>query len=129
MKIADIKRLKCESNLLGLINKSGIPRNQIEVIKDEFADRKAEKGEKYYYYDGPLDEKTRPFCSQLLKMDKVISEIDIEILSTNLNYDVLKYEGSYNCRHKWVRFRGKRISTPEITNRQISDLIIKGISG
>ena len=115
--------------ILQFVKKHGIPRWQIEEIKEEFADRKPQEGMNYYYYVGPDDEKTRAFCKQLLKYDKVVSELDIEILSNYLNYDVKEYKGSYNCRHKWVRFRGKRISTPELTVRQIKRLRELGIKG
>jgi hypothetical protein len=115
--------------ILQFVKKHGIPRWQIEEIKEEFADRKPQEGMNYYYYVGPDDEKTRKFCKQMLKYDKVISELDIEILSNYLNYDVKEYKGSYNCRHKWVRFRGKRISTPELTVGQIKRLRDLGIKG
>lgn len=115
--------------ILQFVKKHGIPRWQIEEIKEEFADRKPQEGMNYYYYVGPDDEKTRAFCKQMLKYDKVVSELDIEILSNYLNYDVKEYKGSYNCRHKWVSFRGKRISTPELTVRQIKRLRDLGIKG
>lgn len=102
-------------------------RSKVEQFSSEFASRKPEEGEDYYYYSGPLDEKTRPFCVKMLKLDKVFSNRDIDILSNYLNYDVQQYKGSYNCRHKWIRFRGKIISTPEPTVGQIRDLISKGI--
>ena len=115
--------------ILQFVKKHGIPRWQIEEIKDEFADRKPQEGMNYYYYVGPDDEKTRAFCKQMLKYDKVVSELDIEILSNYLNYDVKEYKGSYNCRHNWVKFRGKRISTPELTVGQIKRLRDLGIKG
>jgi hypothetical protein len=115
--------------ILQFVKKHGIPRWQIEEIKEEFADRKPKEGMNYFYYVGPNDEKTRDFCKQMLKYDKVISELDIEILSNYLNYDVKEYKGSYNCRHNWVKFRGKRISTPELTVKQIKRLRDLGIKG
>lgn len=124
-----IARFKVEHYLFKFLNERGIPKSQIEEIKDEFADRPVKKGENYYYYTGPLDDKTRDFCKQMLSYDKVLSETDIDILSNYLNYDVKQYKGSYNCRHKWVKFRGKRISTPELTINQIRTLVRKGIKG
>lgn len=124
-----IANFKIENALLKLFATKGIPKSQVIEFKQEFADRPAKKGEEYYYYSGPLDEKTRPFCRQMLAYDKVVSSVDIDILSNYLNYDVKKYKGSYNCRHKWVRFRGKRISTPELTIPQIRKLVSKGIKG
>jgi hypothetical protein len=121
--------LRKDFEILQFVKKYGIPRWQIEEVKEEFADRKPQEGMNYYYYVGPNDEKTRAFCKQMLKYDKVVSELDIEILSNYLNYDVKEYKGSYNCRHNWVKFRGKRISTPELTVRQIKRLRDLGIKG
>ena len=90
-------------------------------------DRAPKKGEAYYYYSGPLDEKTRPFCKKMLQMDKVFSEKEIKKISGYLNYDVLEFVGAYNCRHRWVRFRGKEIATAPPTVKQINDLIRAGI--
>lgn len=129
MSLKWIANFRVEHALFNLFSTKGIPKSQIEEIKEEFADRPVKKGENYYYYSGPLDEKTRPFCKQMLAYDKVVSETDIDILSNYLDYDVKLYKGSYNCRHKWVKFRGKRISTPELTIPQIRKLVSKGIKG
>lgn len=99
----------------------------------EFADRKPKEGETYFYYSGPLDEKTRPFCKRILELDKVFSNTDIEILSNYLGYDVFDSSGTFgpgafNCRHHWIKFKGKRILTPEVTVGQIKDLIRRGIN-
>ncbi len=115
--------------ILSLLKTNGIPRKLIEEIPLTFADRKLVPGEDYYVYSGPFDDKTRSFCKKLLTIDKVISSLDIDILSNYLNYDVLQYKGSYNCRHKWRKFRGKFILTPELTVQQIKDLVRKGIKG
>lgn len=129
MNVAEIHKLRIEKRLFDFLNKRGIPRKEIQELTEDFADRPKKEGEDYYYYTGPLDEKTRPFCKRLLALDKVISSLDLDILSNYLDYDVLKYKGSYNCRHKWVKFRGKRILTPELTVGQIKDLVRKGIKG
>lgn len=128
-KLKRIALIRHEKILFDFISSKGVPASQIEKLPETFADRKPVEGEDYFYYSGPLDEKTRPFCKKLLSLDKVISSLDIEILTNYLSYDVLKYRGSYNCRHKWVRFRGKRILTPELTVGQIKDLVRKGIKG
>jgi hypothetical protein len=128
MKQKWIANFKLEHALKTFIQSRGIPRSKIELIPMTF-DYKPKKGESYYYYSGPLDDKTRPFCKQLLTYDKVLSEVDIDILSNYLNYDVKLYKGSYNCRHRFVRFRGKIISTPELTIGQIRNLVKKGIKG
>ena len=124
-----IATFKLENHIFDLIRTKGISRKCIEEIPMEFASRKPEEGVTYYYYTGPLDDKTRAFCKQMLTYDKVISEVDMDILSNYLDYDVKKYKGSYNCRHNWVKFRGKRISTPELTVGQIRNLVKKGIQG
>lgn len=126
-KIQSFQRLRFERDLFALLESKGIPRKSIEEIPHNFADRPVEKGEIYYVFDGPLDEKTRPFCRKLLTLDKVVSQVDIDILTNYLGYDVFQYKGSYNCRHKWRRFRGKFILTPELTVGQIRDLVSKGI--
>jgi hypothetical protein len=120
---------KFEKDFLKLTNQFGVNTSEVERFSIELANRKPQEGEDYYYYTGPEDEKTREFCKHVLMLDKVFSSTDIDIMSNYLNYDVLKYKGSYNCRHNWVRFRGKRISTPEPTVNQIRSLINKGIKG
>ena len=105
----------------------GVPRESVEEIKTEFKDRAKVKGEKYYYYSGPLDEKTRDFCKSALSLNKVFSRSDIDVMSIELGYDVYKYNGSYNCRHIWATFMGKVITTPPPTINQIRKLIDKGI--
>ena len=132
MGLDDVKNVlnrDFEKRLMEISQKLGIEKSKILEIPIELASRKPKEGEDYYYYSGPLDEKTREFCSHMINLDKVFSSTDIDIMSNYLNYDVLKYKGSYNCRHKWVRFRGKIISTPEPTVRQIRILVNKGIKG
>lgn len=121
------KRMSFERNLITVLKKYGTPRKNIQELPTEFASRKPEEGQEYYYYNGPLDEKTRAFCRLMLKIDKVFSLDEINKISEELNYPVLKYKGSYNCRHQWIRFRGKIISTPKPTVREIRKLINNGI--
>ncbi len=129
MNVNQISTFKLEHYINKMMLEKGISKSLVEEVKYEFADRKPKPDEEYYYYSGPLDDKTRPFCKQMLKYDKVVSSVDIDILSNYLNYDVKLYKGSYNCRHKWVRFRGKRILTPELTITQIRKLTSLGIEG
>ena len=131
-KVKWIANFKLEHALKTFLKERGIPRASIQEVKEHFngrSGRRASKDEFYFVYSGPLDEKTRPFCKQLLTLDKVISETDIDILSNYLNYDVKLYKGSYNCRHKFRRFRGEFILTPELTITQIRSLVNKGIKG
>lgn len=126
-----IRRTFDESRLLSLLRKSGIPRNQVIEEKDEFKKpykpKNRKKGVKYYYYWGPDDQKTREFCHKMLSLDKVWSEDDIAIVSIELGYDVIKYKGSYNCRHTWRSFTGNPLPTPPPTINQIRKLIDAGI--
>lgn len=96
-----------------------------EITNESFArgEREKEPGMNYYYYSGPLDEKTRDFCKYLLKLDKVFSEEEIDFMTSIIGYSVIKYAGSYNCRHRWIKFRGKIINTPAPTVSQIDRLI------
>lgn len=106
-----LKKVIMENNVLSLIrsNDFGVrfkPGYTIEPIDtNHFAD--IDPNEVFYYYDGPLDEKTRAFCEEILIIGKFFRQSDIDKLSTKAGYDVDLYMGSYNCRHKWVRARIK----------------------
>lgn len=129
MSLESLIQLKKEEQIIKLLSsdKFGTNKNFVIELKESFASRTPEKGQSYFYYSGPDDDKTRPFCKLMLKIDKVFSQEEIDKISEELNYDVLEYRGSYNCRHKWVRFRGKIISTPAPTMRNIRQLINNGI--
>jgi hypothetical protein len=126
-KIQSFKRLKQEREVISAFSKYGTSKSHIQELPIELATRNPEEGLTYWYYSGPLDEKTRPFCKRLLSMDKVFSDEEIKKISDELNYNVLEFVGAYNCRHSWVRFRGKIISTPAPTVREIRKLINDGI--
>jgi len=125
-------RLQADAEIiLDFLSRTGISKDLIKEDEVEYIElaKKVDTLQAYYYYKGRYDDKTRPFCRQMLSYDKVLSEVDLDILSNYLNYDVKKYKGSYNCRHTLVKFRGKRISTPELTTGQIRKLVSKGIQG
>ena len=69
-----------------------------------------------YQYDGPQDDKNRKFCARLMKLNKVFRREDINSLSiqgTNEEfgiYDIFRYKGSYNCRHRFIEKFYKRES-------------------
>lgn len=126
-KLSRVKKLAFERKFFSLANKLGTPRKKVELFTSEYANRIPEKGMDYYYYMGPLDEKTRDFCKHMLKIDKVFSKEEIDYMSAELNYPVLEYGGSYGCRHQWVKFRGRIISTPKPTQREIRRLINNGM--
>lgn len=129
-KLKEIRLSLIENRLKSYMSKTTLlDKNKVEVIeifkdedKEEFA-VKVNKGDEYYYYVGPLDEKNRTFCRYVLVLDKVFRREDIDWMTANLGYDVFKYEGSYGCRHKWVRFRGKEIQGTLPTDKQIDRLI------
>ena len=136
-KIHQLRQFKIERNVLKLLfNKSfGVrfePGYTIEVLdKNNFAD--VDPNEVFYYYDGPLDEKTREFCQSVLLLGKFFTQNDIDKLSVKAGYNVDLYMGSYNCRHNWIRARIKgRIQkgyTPETpTGRDINSLGKKSIN-
>lgn len=104
-----VKKLSQQRALKFLKNdKVGIKVNKedIEVIEPhQYAE--IDPNESYYYYDGPLDEKTREFCLEMLIQGKFYSQAEIDYLSANLGYNVDLYCGSYNCRHTWKRARIK----------------------
>lgn len=126
-RLNSIKRITQERRIIKVISKYGLPKSQVLELTSQFADRTPEEGVNYYYYNGPLDEKTRQFCRLMLKIDKVFSEEEINKISDELGYSVIEYMGSYGCRHQWIRFRGKRIYTPKPTIREIRKLINEGI--
>lgn len=125
-RLQTFKRLRQEREVLFHLSKIGIEKSKVEESTEDF-DRLPKKGQEYYYYLGPLDEKTRPFCKKMLEMGKVFSKAEIDKLSKYLKYDVLEFVGAYNCRHQWVRFRGKEINSAPPTVKQINDLIRAGV--
>ena len=83
-----------------------VSKEDIEIIdKNHYATIDPNKS--FYYYDGPLDDKTRAFCATLLLQGKFYSQKEIDYLSSRLGYNVDLYMGSYNCRHQWKRARIK----------------------
>jgi predicted transcriptional regulator len=65
-------------------------------------------------YNGPQDDRNRPFCSEMLKMNRIYSRAEIDKLSTMLGYDVWKRRGGWYhvpgtevnlpyCRHTWTQ--------------------------
>lgn len=128
LRIQHLRRIKLERDVFACLQKYGVKRSSVEQITEEFANRTPEEGRQYWYYSGPLDDKTRAFCKRMLTIAKVFSDEEIQKISDELNYDVLQFNGAYNCRHSWIRFRGKIISTPAPTVRDIRKLINDGIT-
>jgi len=64
-----------------------------------------------YSYDGPQDDKNRPFCAKLMELNRLYSRADIETISERLGYSVWDRRGGWFtqpdgthrpfCRHRW----------------------------
>ena len=64
-----------------------------------------------YSYEGPQDSRNRPFCANLMKLDRLYSRADIENASIRLGYSVWDRRGGWYtepdgthrpyCRHDW----------------------------
>lgn len=94
------------------------PKKQMSIVEDEHLLTFAEVPEGYevrYKYVGPLDEKSRPFCREMMTTFKTtwFSRADIETLNTapgkadrrgGKPYSVFNWRGGNNCRHEWVRY-------------------------
>lgn len=90
-----------------------------------------------YKYVGPKDEKNRPFCGEMMKLNRVFRREDIITMSNmNVNeigpdgYDIFEWRGSYNCRHRWVELtyakEGTIINSAKVTRGLITE---KGVPG
>lgn len=64
-----------------------------------------------YSYEGPDDDRNRPFCAKMLKLDRLYSRFEIESISQKLGYSVFDRRGGFwrhkdgiitpYCRHHW----------------------------
>lgn len=52
-------------------------------------------------YLGPLDSKTRPFCSGVLNGKKTYTRKEIIAMDNGQGLPVLQYRGGWKCRHVW----------------------------
>ncbi len=58
--------------------------------------------------DVPVNERdtpgfeSRPFCKELMKLNRFYSRADIETVSQQLGYSVWRDCGGEGCRHRWV---------------------------
>ncbi len=53
-----------------------------------------------YFYDGPADEKNRPFCAEWV--GRTINKKDLEVLRNDQGGPAQIEGGGFNCRHVWV---------------------------
>lgn len=73
-----------------------------------------------YRYDGPKDERNRPFCARMMELARLYSRADIETISDRLGYSVWDRRGGWltlpsgehrpSCRHTWFAVTVKRKS-------------------
>jgi len=74
-----------------------------------------------YRYNGPRDDKNRPFCARLMDLNRVYDRAEIDGLSVKLGYDVWKRRGGWyrvpgsdpalnvpHCRHAWEQIIVRR---------------------
>jgi hypothetical protein len=94
-----------------------------------------------FEYAGNLNPQ-REFCAKMMKAGRVYRKEDIDLASQRAvnsgfgidgadTYDILKYKGSVNCKHYWLRKvylkKGNNYITVENARRLISDLKNQGI--
>lgn len=85
-----------------------------ELITDVEAPDKKRTSSGYvvrYSYDGPKDNRNRPFCAKMMELNKFYSRADIELISQRLGYSVWDRRGGWitledgthrpYCRHRW----------------------------
>ena len=110
-KIKVLNRIPIENAAILFLKQNNIGvqfEDGYEIVKEgqqEFAE--IDPNMSFYYYDGPLDEKTRGFCKTLLSLDRYFTQADIDKLSRRSGYNVDLYNGSFGCRHQWKRARIK----------------------
>ena len=100
----------------GVINKADVGKG-ITINPTEKSTQPAleniRRVEVRYSYEGPQDDKNRPFCSKLLANDRYYTRQDIEQMSGLFGYSIFDYRGGFYhnpntnittpyCRHKWV---------------------------
>lgn len=64
-----------------------------------------------YSYEGPQDDRNRPFCAKMMQLNRLYSRYEIEQISQRLGYSVFDRRGGFwrhpdgevtpYCRHRW----------------------------
>jgi hypothetical protein len=105
-----ITKLNNTNVLASKIEKGVVVNSPIQkVIKPSDAKNAVEV---LYSYEGPKDDRNRPFCSKILENDRLFTREEIQSISTILNYDVWRFKGGWYfnpktqentpyCRHTW----------------------------
>jgi DNA-binding MarR family transcriptional regulator len=91
-------------------------RKVTEEGKAAIKDRKAIKTsiKIMYSYDGPEDDRNRPFCARLMKLNRYYTRTEIEAISQRVGYSVWERRGGFYtnpetkvttpyCRHNWAQ--------------------------
>jgi hypothetical protein len=82
------------------------PNEESELDKATFRVR--------YKYVGPIDDRNRRFCADMMSANRVYRIEDIDALSDSVAnpefgfYEIFTWRGSFNCRHQWVRLIYKK---------------------
>ena len=69
---------------------------------------------RFKYVGARIDSKTRKFCADMLRFNKVYRQEDIDELTDGVAneefgfYNIFLWRGSFNCRHTWVRLIYKK---------------------
>lgn len=81
-------------------------------------------GLEYFYYSGPKDNITRPFCRKLI--GKVVTASDINKLNNGIaGSSALMQGGGYNCRHSWTAVSKEfcdRLNLPILTTAEVKKI-------
>jgi hypothetical protein len=99
----------------GVINKNDLDKS-ITIKPTEKAMQPAleniRRVEVRYSYEGPEDDKNRPFCAKLMENDRYYTRADIQEMGLLFGYDIFSYRGGFYhnpetdtttpyCRHNW----------------------------
>jgi DNA-binding MarR family transcriptional regulator len=111
--LSDMKIIKVNDKTVR--GETVIERKPVKEAKKILRDSKAitRSIEVKYSYEGPKDDRNRPFCAKLLELDRLYSRKEIEQISTRLGYSVWARRGGWYtlpgtnihrpyCRHSWV---------------------------
>lgn len=72
-----------------------------------------------YSYEGPVDNRNRPFCAKMMSLDRLYSRAEIETISQRLGYSVFDRRGGF-----WTR-KGGNETTPYCRHKWKSNIVVK----
>lgn len=82
-----------------------------EIVKDLGGDPPRTEILIKYSYEGPKDDRNRPFCKKMIELSRFYSRYEIELISQRLGYSVFDRRGGFwrkpdgtisaSCRHNW----------------------------